>query len=161
MATLNLPTSAPAAVWRLVKARLKADPALDAAGVRLLFFEGDRDPTADVASLPGPAVVFVAGLGGLSWWTERAQAGSLLVTYQAALDGLDDEDPLNLEWAIEAALYPDDGFAFHQSLIEAGAVTGQPEFGQPLNLQPSDAGRAGRFTPAGQFAVKVERGFAP
>jgi hypothetical protein len=158
MSTLYLPDGVRVAVWRLVKARLRADATLAQPPVRLIFFEGTRDATESIGDEPGPAIIFLASMGPLAWNTEREMVGALIVDYQVKVPGTDDEDVLNLQEAIEAALYPD-GDDFRQSLIDAGAQTGQPEFTRPMALPQSAAGRAGMFVPTGQFVVRTLRPF--
>jgi hypothetical protein len=111
--------------------------------------------------VPKPNIVFLATLGRMSWFTERSQAGALVISYRCSIDSTDDEDLLNLQEAIEGVFYPSDDFAFQQSLITAGAVTGQAEFPQPLNLPQSSAGTSGLLLPTGQIVIEVERGFTP
>lgn len=163
MASLNLPDGARVAVWRLVKQQLRGDATLAASGVELVFFEGDlsRDTLTALRDRGGPAVLFLATLGRMAWFTERSMSGALVVSYQVLIPGLDDEDALNLQEAIEAALYPADGHAFEQSLVDAGAVTGQPIFASPLTMQPATAGTSGLLQPTGQFVLDIERGFIP
>lgn len=158
MATLNLPDCEPTAVWRLVKDRLRADAALSAAGVELLFFDGTREATADDFA-GGPRLVFLATLGQMAWFAEGSFSGALVVAYKAVLDGLDDEDALNLFGALRSALYPaGGGDDFRAALVDAGAVTGDVEFPAPVNLPPlSSAGKAGVLVPDGRFVVAVEQ----
>lgn len=163
MATLNLPVGARVAVWRLVKAQLLADPGLAAAGVKLVFFDGatDRQAVADQADAPKPNVTFLATLGRMSWFTERSHSGALVISYRVAIDSTDDEDLLNLQEALEGVFYPSDDFAFHQSLVAAGAVTGEALFASPLSLPQSSAGGSGLLMPTGQIVLDVERTFPP
>ena len=163
MATLNLPTGVRAAVWRLVKAQLQNDPTLQSADVTLLFFDGEasRQMIALQADIPKPNVIFLATLGRMSWFNEQAQSGALVISYRASIDSTDDEDLLNLQEAIEGALYPADSFAFHQSLVDAGAVTGQPAFLSPLSAQQNTAGVSGLLQPTGQIVIEVARPLGP
>jgi hypothetical protein len=167
MSTLYLPDGVRTAVWRLVKAQLRADTVLSRPFITQVFFEGagDREEIQSLQSYGTDVVVrYLCTLGSMSWWNERSQVGALVVSYETFVRSLDDEDALNVQEAIESALYPDDGFAFHQSLIDAyapgvGAVTGQPHFVTPLTTPLSAAGREGTFRPTGQFVIEVERGF--
>lgn len=174
MATLNLPDSPHVRVWRLVRARLKADAVLktEASGLRLVFFDGDggnepgRNEITDIRNYGGPVLRFLATVGGMNPADERSIVGALVVRCELAIPTLDDEDVLNVQTAIEGALYPEDNFVFHQSLIDAGpgssgADTGEAMFPQPLSVAPHDAGRGGWMIAVGAFTIMVQRGFEP
>lgn len=168
MATLYLPDGVRTAVWRLVKARLRADPVLSRRDViTQVFFEGSVDRTTlkalDEYETP-VAIRYLATLGRMDWADERSMKGELVVSYEVFVRSLDDEDVFNVQEAIEAALYPADNHAFEQSLIDAGgasdgATTGQARFSQPATQPIAVAGREGVFRPTGQFTIEVKRGF--
>jgi hypothetical protein len=65
-----------------------------------------------------------------------------------------------IETPIET-LYPADNFAFGQSLVNAGAVTGRPLFSQPLSAPMSVAGRDGVMRTVGAFTIEVDRFLNP
>ena len=159
MSTLYLPDGVRATVWRLVKARLKADLILNQPrDMALVFFDGTRDATRSLADYAGPTILFLATVGRQEWYTERSIGGALVISYQVKIPDLDDEDLLNLQEAIEGAFYPDDEGVFQQSLFDAG-VTALPQFVQPLALSPQTAGMSGMLTPSGQIVIGVERRF--
>jgi hypothetical protein len=160
MATLDLPDDPRTAVWRLIVARLQADAALAGAVPTWLVWDGASDSNADLASKRAPVLRLYPVLGPMSWYSAESQQGALVVAVEAYIPGLDCEDVLNLQGAIEAALYPQadaDQFAFQRSLVAAGAVTGYILFGQPLSQPPPQAGGSGAFRPMGTFRVDVER----
>lgn len=158
MATLNLPDAPSTLVWRLIKARLRADPAYDTAGIRLVFLDGSRESVADLASYQGPVVKVAPSLGRAAWFTEASQAAALNINIRAGLPVLDVEDVGNLQHALEATLNTIADVAFQQSLVDAGAVDGLILFRQPLAPSaPGSDPQNGLFTLAGQFAVEVER----
>lgn len=169
MATLNLPDCPQVLVWRLVKARLKADTVLAGSGLQLIFFEGDatgRNEVTNISNYGTPVLRFLATLGRMERADERSYRGMLIVHCELFVEGLDDEDALNVQDAIEAALNPEDDFVFHQSLIGAGggssgAEVGEPEFPQPLSFGSHDVGRGGALVATGVFTIEVKRGFVP
>jgi hypothetical protein len=163
MATLNLPIGGRVAVWRLVKAAIQADPILQAAEIAQVFFDGSSDRTAlqSPDNVTGPTVFWLATLGRMSWFNEQSQSGALVISYQVVIPSTDDEDLLNVQEAIEAVFYPADNFVFHQSLINASAVTGEALFAQPLTAPIATAGSSGLLKPSGQIVLEVIRPLGP
>lgn len=162
MASLNIPGDGQpigvrVAVWRLVQARLIADATLSASGVRLIFFDGGDDDNSDLENIQGAVMRLYPTTGPQTWFSPDALEVTLTVAVEAHLPGTDPEDVLLLQDAIEDALYPADGGAFRQSLVTAGAVTGQPTFTGPLTQPLSTAGTNRSFMPLGAFAVQIER----
>lgn len=157
MATLNLPDTPRTLVWRLLVARLQADPALSAAIDTWITWDGSRDSNADLTTARGVALRIYPVSGPMTWFCESSQSGALAVALEAWIPGLDAEDLLNLQGALEAALYPDDGQSFRRALVAAGAVTGLIEFVTPLAQPHAAAGGQGGFHPLGQFKVDVLR----
>lgn len=159
MATLNLPDSPRVLVWRLVKARLQADAVLAASGVALMFYDGTPDDEEDLQAVEGAALRFYPTNGSQKWFDPSSQSGVLSVAMESNLPTTDAEDVLNLQGAVELALYPADGHAFLQSLVDAGAVTGYCAFDRPLTQPVSTAGANQSMAPSGSFSIEVLKQF--
>jgi hypothetical protein len=160
MATLDLPDDPRTLVWRLIVARLQADPALDGAVRTWLVWDGSRASAGDLATAAGQAGVALRlypMAGSMSWFDAQAMRAPLVIVVESSIPGLDAEDMLNLQGAIEDALIPpgDEGSAWQQQLVAAGALTGLFAFNQPLAQSPPTAGTAGGFRPMGTFSIDV------
>jgi hypothetical protein len=161
MATLNLPDTPRTLVWRAIVERLQADPDLDSAIATWIVWDGGTRDNADLSRVKAPALRLYPISGPMTWYDAQSQQGALAVALEAWLPGLDVEDLLNLQGALEAALSPDDGHAFRRSLVAAGAVTGLIEFVAPLAQPHAAAGEQGGFHPLGQFKIDVLRSLIP
>lgn len=158
MARLNLPDGARARIFDAIVAQLRGNPTLQASGVDAWLawedLEGDNQSLDDVQ---GAAVRLTPELGAMAWRYAGAQSSALVVSIEASLPGMSGHDFLNLQDAIEAALYPDDNHAFEQSLVALGADTGLIRFVQPLTEAAATAGSDGQWRPMGTFEVDVLR----
>src|SRR5437763_883458 len=124
MATLNLPDTPRTLVWRALVGRLQSDPDQDSTVRTWIVRDGGRHDNADLSRVKAPALRLYPLSGPMTWYDAQSQQGALVVALEAWVPGLDVEDLLNLQGAIEGALYPDDDHAFRRSLVAAGAVTG-------------------------------------
>lgn len=162
MATLNLTSSYRTAVWNAIKAAIRADTVYDKAGIRVVFFDGDRDTIEDLDNVQGPVLRFLPTAGSVQWHDEGSINAALTVNVEAHLTQLDVEDVFNLQEAIEDTLNTLDTPATLQtSLITAGAVTGLIVFNQPLRPAPGPPGADGFFRLTGQFTIEVRRPLIP
>jgi hypothetical protein len=164
MATLNLPTSSRTAVWRVIRARILADPVLPVVCKVMQFFANEREAAADITQFPSPSLRFYAMPGPATWFDESTMEGELVVTVEAWITGLDEEDVLDLQNAIEAALWPPavvDQYAFQAQLVAAGAKTGYIVGSDPLAVDPSEAGQRNGWHPMGRFTIDVLRLLIP
>jgi len=165
VATLNLPTDPRTAVWRLIVARLQADPALSAAIRTWLVWDGSGDDNTDITAARGPALRLYPVPEPMTWFDESSQTGGLTVAVDAGIPGHDAEDVLNLQGAIESALYPPGaaGDLWRAQLVAAGAVNGTFVFVHPLAQAPvqpppaTAAGSLGALHPLGSFRIDVLR----
>jgi hypothetical protein len=159
MATLDLPDDPRTLVWRLIVARLRDDPALSRVIATWLTWDGGRDSNKDLESLRPPALRLYPTLGAMTWHDAQSQTAPLIINIEATISGMDAEDILNLQGAIEDALYPAgaDEVAWEAALTAAGAEPPQVEFTQPLTDTTAAAGEGGNFQPLGTFRINVLR----
>jgi hypothetical protein len=157
MATLNLPIDPRTAVWRLTRERLQADATLAGAVETWLTWDGAADSNADLESKRGPALRLYPLMAPMGWYSAESQRAPLVIMVEAAIPGMDVEDILNLQGAIEDALYPPGGAEddWLRQLTDAGAVTGLFDFVQPLNDPSARAGGGGNFEPIGSLRIDV------
>jgi hypothetical protein len=159
MAVLDLPDSPRTRVWLALVAQLQADPALSACIATWLVWDGTRDCTAALADVPPPALRLTPTTEPMSWYDASAQRGYLVMNIEAYIPSEDARDVLNLQGAIEGALYPADD-SFRASLVDLGAETGLVEFTGPLAETPSAVER-GAFRPLGTLRMAVLRQLIP
>lgn len=160
MATLNLPTDPRTAVWRLIVAQLQADPDLAREVAVWITWTGEDADNSPLFDLPSPALRLTPVIGPQSWYDAASERGSLVIEVEAWITGNDVEDMLNLQGAIEGALYPADSaaqWAFQQALVAAGAITGLIEFNDPLNEKLKQMVGQSGFSPVGTFKIDVQR----
>jgi hypothetical protein len=159
MATLDLPDDPRTLVWRLIVTRLRDDPALSRVIATWLTWDGGRDSNKDLESLRPPALRLYPTLGAMTWHDAQSQTAPLIINIEATISGMDAEDILNLQGAIEDALYPAgaEEKVWEAALTAAGADTGLIEFTQPLVDRPETGGEGGNFQPLGTFRIDVLR----
>jgi hypothetical protein len=158
--TLALPDGSRAKVYRAIVAILKADPVLKRVfGSNWSVMSGDPDDVADLSEAEAPAIVLMPSLGPMSWWSPDAFIGPLAISFEVLIDGLNASDVLNLQDAIERALYPADHDAAHaqeRALVALGAETGQADFAMPVNDDGKGWG-ANQQHLRGQIIMQVKR----
>lgn len=135
MATLDLPTDARTAVWRLIRDQLQADPILHEQIATWLVWEGTDDDAKPLADVLPPALRLTPIIGPQKWLDTETRVGSLTIVLEAYISGTDIEDVLNLQGLIESALEPADPDArdtLETALRAAGATTGELDFHDPF-----------------------------
>jgi hypothetical protein len=160
VAVLDLPDSPRTRVWLALVAQLQADPALSACIATWLVWDGTRDCTAALTAETPPALRLTPTTEPMSWYDAAAQRGYLVMNIEAYIPSEDARDVLNLQGAIEGALYPDDAGLFQRSLVALGAETGLVEFTGPLSETPASM-KEGAFRPIGTLRIQVIRGLIP
>jgi hypothetical protein len=159
MAVLDLPDSPRTRVWLALVAQLQADEALSACIATWLVWDGTRDCTAALTAETAPTLRLTPTTEPMSWYDAAAQIGYLVVNIEAYIPSEDARDVLNLQGAIEGALYPADD-SFRASLVNLGAETGLVEFTGPLSETPTST-KEGAFRPLGTLRVAVLRQLIP
>jgi hypothetical protein len=154
LAVLDLPDSPRTRVWLALVAQLQADAALSACIATWLVWDGTRDCTAALTAETAPTLRLTPTTEPMSWYDASAQIGYIVVNIE------DVRDVLNLQGAIEGALYPNDAGAFQRSLVALGAQTGLVEFTGPLSETPTST-KEGAFRPLGTLRVAVLRQLIP
>jgi hypothetical protein len=164
MSTLNLPTSSKTAVWRVIKQRIAADPVLPVVCKVIQYWNNERESPADITQFPSPSLRFLAMPGPHDWFDESTIHGDLVVTVEAWITALDEEDVLDLHNAIEAAFWPPavvDQLAFQAELIAAGATTGYLVATDPFAVDVDEAGQRNGWHPMAKFSIDVLRLLIP
>lgn len=158
MGRLNLADCPKTLIWKAIVDRIRSDATLSAAGLEAILAWEDTDgDNRELDDFQGAALRLTPQLGAMTWLFEATQSGALVVAVEASLPGMDATDFLNLQHAIEGALYPDDANAWINSLVILGAETGLIEFIAPLSEDPSTAGSDGKWRPMGTFKINVRR----
>jgi hypothetical protein len=158
MATIKqLPTSPRTKVFRAICSILKQDPVLSSA-IRpesMRFWSGAPHDTMEFSFSSAPAIRLTPAGTGEVFRFPSARTGDLLINVDCVIAGTDADDQMNLWWAIERAIYPDN-FVLQQAnvvaLQQAGAYPGLVEFSQPL-FDPAPQDRFWVCT--GQMKVQV------
>lgn len=156
MATLNLPDSPMAKVWRLIKDHLYADATLggDNPELVLIFVDDDPESIRSIGAYNGPTVRIAPGLANWRQYTEASYSVDLLLSIEVFLPTLDVDDYLNLQAALQCALNGLSDNDFRNALVNVGASIGQPDCLQPLRMPMP--GENTTFVASGQFTVNVE-----
>jgi hypothetical protein len=160
MASLALTDGKRTGVYRVIKAAFEADTTLPAAGVRLVWLDGDDAAVRDLDP-EGAILRFVPTLGPVRWSDEASIEGALIVRVQGVIPGNDVEDAMNLQDAIEGVINTIPRPDMQHDLTDAGALTGLILFTQPLTVaNAATAGSDGLLRLQGAFAVDYQRTFA-
>lgn len=134
--SLALPSSPWTRAFRAIVRILETDPALRAAGVTILSWQGTPGE-ADASPRP-PEIRLTPASGGAQWITEGQHEIPLGITVDLAVRGTCVDDLMNLWWAVMNALYPAAGSAREatveqltarenaSNLIQQLSITGAP-----------------------------------
>jgi hypothetical protein len=144
-------------VFRAMMSILKHDPVLTSVvkGPSFRTWDGSATDTADFSNATCPALRFLPTNGPEQFQFPDAQVGPLFVEVHMLVAGNNVDDPQNLWWAIERAIYPTDWnkrVANQSALQAAGAKTGLVFFTQPA-FDPGPENRY--FACQGQMKVDV------
>jgi len=134
MATLNLPTSPRTGVFRAIDQILRNDPVLKSLFDTFISWQGDPQDGRELTKTNAPAIRITPANGPETWKFPESFTGKLYINYELIVDGFDYDDLLNVQWAIERAIYPADDSAKQAivaTLQQAGAYTGLIEFSNP------------------------------
>lgn len=157
MATLNLPDSPMARVWRLIKDHLDADPNLgsDNLEIMLVFVDDDPESIRSIGAFGQPTVRIAPGMANWRQFTEASYSVDLLLSIEVFLPTLDADDYFNVQAVLQCALNGLSNNDFRNALVGVGASIGQPDCRQSLQLKPVP-GENTTFIASGQFTVNVE-----
>jgi hypothetical protein len=144
-------------VYRALMTILKLDPVLTSVVKPPSFktYDGSQHDTADFSNATCPALRFLPTNGSESFKFPNAQVGDLIIQVHMLVAGTNVDDPQNLWWAIERAIYPSDfakKMANQQALRDAGAETGLALFTQPA-FDPVPENRY--FACTGFISIKI------
>jgi hypothetical protein len=134
MPLLDLNPSPVTKVLRKVESILKVDPTLKRTVKTWRTWREKPGQNAPFGSdLPLPAVRITPINGPQFWKFPDAFVGDLYLRFEMLLQGCDVDDPLNLWWAMETALYPGGAQTLTNitALQQAGAYSGLAEFSLP------------------------------
>ncbi|MGE5755753.1 MAG: hypothetical protein ACM35G_08565 [Planctomycetaceae bacterium] len=159
---LPLPDGQRTKVFRQVEAFLRNDPVLSRVvrGDAWKDFSGDPNDAARPAPLQAPAIRIYPAPGPMAWATPDSMLAPLYINIECCVAGLVADDVLNLQDAIERAIYPADPVrrrAQVGALQALGAIDGLVEFALPLWDRAADMGRSGHWFPVGQMRIDVRR----
>lgn len=142
-------------VFRKIESILRNDPTLKRVVKTWRTWEGKTTDVEPLTPIGGPAIRLTPVNGEERFVFPDAQKGQLIVGIEAAVAGTFVDDPTNLWWAIERAIYPPDQTArqnIQQALNQAGSTTGLCTFSPPSYQQ--DEGNINWFV-SGQIKTEV------
>lgn len=114
---LNLPVSAYTKLFRAVEAQLKDDPVLSSVVRCWNTFHGKTEDFQKVSVNQYPAIALLVSSSGMSPWSQAANEETMVIDLEMAVMGTDQDDLLNLWWAVQKALKP--STKGRKTLIEA------------------------------------------
>jgi hypothetical protein len=158
MATIKqLPVSPRTKVFRAITGILQRDPVLSSVirPPNFRTWSGGQHDNTEFTYSSSPSIRITPTNGPEAWKFPDAFMGWLFLNVDMLIPGTDADDELNLWFAIERALYPEDfnaRAAIVASLQQAGAYSGLCEFSQPA----FDAAPQNRFFAAtGQIKIQI------
>ncbi len=133
MGLLDLNMSPRAAVLRQIETILKTNATLKRIGLKWRTWKETPGQNPPFGVDLAPIIRITPTNGPETWKFPNAFVGPLYLNCEYLLKGSDVEDPLNLWWAIETAIYPGGALttANVQALQQAGAYSGLTEFSIP------------------------------
>jgi hypothetical protein len=159
---LPLPDGQRTQIFRQVEAFLRNDPILARVvrGDAWKDFSGNPNDAAALAPAQAPAIRIAPAPGPMTWATPDSMRAPLYINIECCVAGLVADDVLNLQDAIERAIYPADPvkrLAQINTLQALGASDGLVEFAMPIWDRAADLGRSGHWFPVGQMRIDVRR----
>ena len=161
---LALPDGQRTKVFRYLVNWLKNDPVLG----RVIRsdawqdFSGNPSDPAPQSPLQAPTIRLSPAPAPLSWTSVESMISPLYINIECLIAGVNADDILNLQEAIENAFYPTD--ATRQALLQntlVGApyycMTGLVEFTLPLWDRTESPGKSGNWYPIGQIRIDIRR----
>jgi hypothetical protein len=144
MATLDLNKAPRTAVFRATETILKTDPTLNRVVNIWRFWReapGQNAPFGiDQLGKSRVAIRVSPTTGPNSWTFPEAFVGPLFLNFECLILGADADDPFNLWWAIQRAIYPQSNPLQNIAALQAaGAHTGLYEFTIPCQLENPDS----------------------
>lgn len=103
---LNLPVSAYTKLYRAIERQLKDDPVLQGVVRCWNVFKGKTEDFQKPSINQYPAVALLVSSSGMSAWSQAANEETMVIDIEMAVAGTDQDDLLNLWWAIQKALKP-------------------------------------------------------
>lgn len=161
---LNLPDGQRTKVFRYIIQILKADPVLGRVvrGDAWQDFSGNPNDPGPQSPLQGATIRLSPAPAPMGWTSVESMISPLYINIECCIQGVHADDILNLQEAIENALYPAD--PAKQAVIQNtltglpfGCMTGLIEFSLPLWDRKEDAGRTGNWYPIGQLRIDIRR----
>ncbi len=103
---LELPKSAYTKLYRAVEKQLKADPALQKVVKSWNVFQGKTQDFQTPSISQYPSVALLVSSSGMSPFSQASNEETMVIDLEMAVNGTDQDDLLNLWWAIQKALRP-------------------------------------------------------
>lgn len=156
----GLPRGVRSAVYRRIVEQLRTDPVLSNVVKTWETWDRPSEPQID-AITTAPALRVMPVLGSVAWYSPDAQFGPLQLRYELYLEGVDGCDALDVQDALERAIYPADiakQRAFQRDLVNLGCHTGLITFSQPAAIQAQESDMV--MCP-GLMQIEIVRGFNP
>lgn len=121
---LGLRSSPATNVFRALVGAIQTDPTLAGAVRRWRTWNGSHDDWREPSEGELPCVELLVGQGADEFYGPSTFVGPLVVELIVYCGGCDQDDPLDLYWAIKRAVYPADDVrreVIQEALVAAGA----------------------------------------
>lgn len=163
---LNIPDGQRVSVFRTIVAWLQADKVLGQcikAEEGWKVFSGNPNDASPLPVTAFPVIRLFPAPGPMRWITVESMESPLYINIECSVPGLHADDVLNLQEAIENALYPSDPAvqSKREQILQQppnGCLTGRIEFMMPLwDQNGQDRGKSGNWFPIGQIRIDIRR----
>lgn len=153
-------------VFRTIEGWLRSDPDLGKV-VRpdaWKTFMGDPSDASGLPVLQGVVMRLIPSIDPITWATPDSMFAPLNIHVSCCVAGLLADDYLNLQQAIETAIYPKDPtvrMAREEKLRAAPMYceTGLVTFSMPLGDRSAEIGTSGNWYPVGTMSIIIRRVF--
>lgn len=161
---LPLPDGQRTKVFRFIVNWLQNDPVLSRVIRQDAWqdFSGNPGDPGPQSPLQAPTIRLSPAPAPMGWTSVESMISPLYINIECLIAGVHADDILNLQEAIENAIYPVDGTAqakIQQTLQSPPyeCMTGLIEFTLPLWDRNADMGRTGNWYPIGQIRIDIRR----
>lgn len=103
---LDLPKSAYTKIYRAIEDQLKSDPVLQRVVKTWNIFQGKTQDFQAPSISQYPAIALLVSSSGMSPWSQATNEETMVIDIEIAVNGTDQDDLLNLWWAVQKALKP-------------------------------------------------------
>jgi hypothetical protein len=162
--TVKLPDDNRTLVYRAIVEKLRLDGLLSTYVATWITWDGDANDSRDLTQQEAPIIRLTPQMDIGDWIYETTQYFELVIEVEALIPGLGVDELMNLQGAIENALYTpwdrDTSVAFSTYLMQIGANSGIIGF-RALNDPDVRSRKDGSWLGKGQITIDVNRTINP